>query len=59
MSAINEYKTLALELSKLIDRGDGDSEEADAIRDKMDQLWYLLSETEIDTLRRCVGGESA
>jgi len=46
MSKLKEYTRLQVELLGLINRGLGDSEEADAVRDSMDGPWYSLTEKE-------------
>jgi len=42
-----EYMARLLDLHRLIRDGAGDSEEADATRDRMDHPWYRLSDDEI------------
>lgn len=45
-SSYQEFARLLRELHRLMSLGDGDSPEADAIRDEMDGPWYTLSEEE-------------
>ncbi len=49
------YERLLIELHHLIGEGKGDDEEAEALRDQMDDPWYKLSPEEDDRL----GGLSA
>ena len=42
-----EYLENWMRLCLLVDKGEGESEEADNIRDKMDGPWYKFSEEEI------------
>jgi hypothetical protein len=47
-----EYARSLKELHALIRQGEGDSEQADEIRDAMDGLWRLLTPEETDLARR-------
>jgi len=49
------YEQLLIKTSELIARGEGDSEEADAVREQMDLPWYRLSEDEQTRLRGLSG----
>lgn len=42
-----EYAENWIRLCLLVDSGEGESEEADNIRDKMDSSWYDFSEEEV------------
>ena len=44
---IQEYKTLLVDLHRLIADGKSDSEEADDVRDRILDIWHRLSEDEI------------
>lgn len=45
-SAIWVYANLLLRLHEMIARGEDESEEADAIRDRMDIAWYMMTREE-------------
>ena len=47
MKPFEEYVRLLLELHTLMEAGKGDTEEADAVRDKMDGPWRSLSAHEV------------
>lgn len=49
-SPAEEYARLLGKLHELITQGEGDSAEADAIRDEMDGPWYALTEQERERL---------
>jgi hypothetical protein len=49
------YEQLLIRTHELIARGEGDSEEADAVREAMDAPWYRLSEAEQIRLRGLSG----
>ncbi len=42
-----EYAENWIRLCLLVDKGEGESQEADNIRDKMDSSWYDFSEEEV------------
>jgi hypothetical protein len=50
MTALAQYLELEEKLKELIAQGKGDSEEADEIRDQMDEPWYALTPEERDWL---------
>jgi hypothetical protein len=50
MDSLKTYFMLLLQLSDLMRAGDGDSEFADEIRDRMDEPWYLLSSQEMQVM---------
>ena len=49
--ALRTYATLMDRLHRLIAAGNGESDEADAIRDAMDDPWDSLSQAEIELVR--------
>ncbi len=48
---VSEYQVLLKTLHDLMAEGKGDSDEAEAVRDKLDELWPRLTEEEVDFLR--------
>jgi hypothetical protein len=46
-----EYTRLLRQLHALISRGEGDTEEADELRDAMDEPWNRLTEQELALVR--------
>jgi tetratricopeptide (TPR) repeat protein len=54
-SQFEKYVSLLRRLHELIARGEGDSDNADAIRDEMDGPWYELSDVEMARARGLSG----
>jgi hypothetical protein len=53
--ALDQYVLLTAKLCDLINKGMGDSDDADRLRDEMDPLWYALSEEEeAEARNQCV-----
>lgn len=50
-SHAREYAALQLRLQELFQAGQGDGDEADAIRDRMDGPWYRMTQAERDRMR--------
>ena len=50
MSAYDEYRQLLAKLRLLIASGEGDSEVADALRDRMDVPWTQLTVEQLQEL---------
>jgi hypothetical protein len=51
MDVVARYRTLLRELQGMCDRGEGESEEAEALRDKMDNVWSSMHESQLDQIR--------
>lgn len=51
LPAWQAYAKLLLQLDSLLSVGKGDTPEADAIRDEMDEPWYAMSEQELARIR--------
>lgn len=47
-----EYTVLIQQLNTMCDNGQGSSTEADDLRDKMDPLWYAMTEDHRQSFRR-------
>lgn len=54
---VRDYIMALIELDTLVVLGKEDSEEYDSLLDKMDVLWYGLSEEECSEIRKIVGPE--
>ncbi len=51
LPAVHAYVTLLLQLDALMAEGKGDSPEADAVREQMDEPWYAMTEQEQQRVR--------
>ena len=52
MELVTEYLDLLAKLHVLIEQGEDEGEEAEALRCRMDVLWYKMTPEEIAQVRR-------